>query len=306
MQILDQRARARERLDLVDQLHVEHLLRRAHVVAVLAVEALTGEGGDQLIAAHPDVPVDAPQRQDEPVRAERAVPGERVVVVGVHQRAVDVQDRRGHGVYATERACSACLPSANSSTILAQNAGRSSGLRELVSPASTWTSSSTQLPPAFSMSVFSDGHDVIVRPLSTSASTSVHGPWQITPTGFCLLEERLDKPDRVLVRAQEVRVRHAAREHEPVVVGRVGVGDRLVDGERVGLVEMVERLDLTVLDRDQLGLAARLLDGLPRLGQLHLLDAFGGEERDRLALQFIGHGPGATHRPRRFTGARAG
>ena len=34
------------------------------------------------------------------------------------------------------------------------------------------------------MSVFKDGHDVIVRPLSTSASTSVHGPWQMTPTGF--------------------------------------------------------------------------------------------------------------------------
>ena len=48
-----------------------------------------------------------------------------------------------------------------------------------------------------SMSVFSDGHDVIVRPLSTSASTSVHGPWQITPTGLPCLEERAHERDRV-------------------------------------------------------------------------------------------------------------
>jgi hypothetical protein len=33
-------------------------------------------------------------------------------------------------------------------------------------------------------SVCSDGHDVSVRPLTTPASISVHGPWQITATGF--------------------------------------------------------------------------------------------------------------------------
>ncbi len=65
-----------------------------------------------------------------------------------------------------ERAWSACLPSGELlDDLLAQNAGRSSGLRELVEAhASTWTSSSTQVPPAFSMSVLSDGHEVIVRP----------------------------------------------------------------------------------------------------------------------------------------------
>ena len=108
LQVLDQRARARERLDLADQLQVEDLLGRAHVVAVLAVEALAGEGGDELVAAHPDVPVDAPQRQDEAVRPERAVPGDRVVVVGVHQRAVDVHHRRGHGLCASAPARGAC------------------------------------------------------------------------------------------------------------------------------------------------------------------------------------------------------
>jgi hypothetical protein len=47
-----------------------------------------------------------------------------------------------------------------------------------------WTSSSTQAPPAFSMSVRMLGHEVRVRPLTTSASTSVQGPWQMAATGL--------------------------------------------------------------------------------------------------------------------------
>lgn len=75
-------------------------------------------------------------------------------------------------------------PSANSSTILAQNAGRSSGLRLLTSPLSVTTSWSTQFAPALVRSVRRLGQEVMVRPRTTSASTSVHGPWQITPTGL--------------------------------------------------------------------------------------------------------------------------
>ena len=134
------------------------------------------------------------------------------------------------------------------------------------------------------MSVFSDGHDVIVRPLSDVGLDERPRPVADHADRLGLLEERLDEAHGVLVHAQEVGVGDAARQHQPVVVGRVGVGDGLVDRERVGLVEVVEGLDLAVLDRDQLGLPAGLLDGLPRLGQLHLLDALGGEERDRLAL----------------------
>ncbi len=96
-EVLHQRARARERLDLADQLGVEHLLGRTDLVALPRVEAFTGEGGDELVAAHPDVPVDPPQRQDEAVLAEGPEPCDRVVVVRVDQRAVDVQDRGGHG-----------------------------------------------------------------------------------------------------------------------------------------------------------------------------------------------------------------
>ena len=79
------------------------------------------------------------------------------------------------------------------------------------------------------MSVCSDGHDVIVRPLSTSASTSVHGPWQMTPTGLAASKKPRTNADRVLVHAEEVGVGDAAGQDEPVVVGDVGVRRRLVD-----------------------------------------------------------------------------
>jgi hypothetical protein len=55
---------------------------------------------------------------------------------------------------------------------------------------------------------------------------------------------------------------------------------------------VVERLHLTGLRGDQPGRAPRALDGFPRLGQLDLLDAFGGhEERDLLSVKApFGHG----------------
>jgi hypothetical protein len=72
---------------------------------------------------------------------------------------------------------------ANTSTIALQKAGRSSGLRLVTMAPSTWTCSSTQVPPALPISVRRLGHDVRVRPRTTPASISVHGPWQIAATG---------------------------------------------------------------------------------------------------------------------------
>src|SRR6185312_5360902 len=71
-----------------------------------------------------------------------------------------------------------------SSTIAAQNASRSSGLRLVIRLPSTTSSSSTQSAPALRRSVCSDGQDVIRRPLTTSASTSTQGAWQIAATGL--------------------------------------------------------------------------------------------------------------------------
>src|SRR5215217_4466228 len=182
-----------ERLHLADQVGVQGGLGRPDAVALAVLDPLAGHGGHQLVAAHADVAVDPPHRQGQPVLAEGAVPGDGVVVVGVDQGAVDVQqrDRLRHrrsaqrrSVLARASACSRWTPSANSSTSLALNAGRSSGLRLVTRPRSVWTSSSTQAPPAFSMSVRMLGHEVRVRPLTTSASTSVHGPWQMAATGL--------------------------------------------------------------------------------------------------------------------------
>ena len=62
LEVHDQVARARERLDLLDQREVERLLGRPDVVALLALHLLAGERLHELVAAHPDVPVDAPDR----------------------------------------------------------------------------------------------------------------------------------------------------------------------------------------------------------------------------------------------------
>jgi hypothetical protein len=63
-------------------------------------------------------------------------------------------------------------------------AGMSSGQRLVTSRSSTTTSRSMRLAPALRKSVASDGQDVRVRPLATPASTSIHGAWQIAPTGL--------------------------------------------------------------------------------------------------------------------------
>jgi hypothetical protein len=61
---------------------------------VLGLGLLTGDVGDELVAAHPDGPVDLPQRHDDVVAAQRPVPGQGVLVVTVDEGAVDVEDDR--------------------------------------------------------------------------------------------------------------------------------------------------------------------------------------------------------------------
>ena len=98
VQQLQQPAGVGERLHLADQVGVQGGLGRPDAVALAVLDPLAGQGGHQLVAAHADVAVDPPHRQGQPVLAERPVPGDGVVVVGVDQRAVDVQhrDRLGH------------------------------------------------------------------------------------------------------------------------------------------------------------------------------------------------------------------
>src|SRR5439155_1081514 len=71
------------------------------------------------------------------------------------------------------------------------------------------------------------------------------------------------------------------------IVGLAAGDEALVD---VGLVEVVEHLDVTLLGRDQLDGRARVLERLARLGVFDLLDSLvGGEDRDALALEVLGH-----------------
>ena len=145
-----------------------------------------------------------------------------------------------------------------------------------------------------------------MRPLSTSASTSVHGPWQITPTGFSCSKNARTKLDGVLVGAQEVRVGDAARAARARRSRRPSASATVLSTVNVSpLSRWLKAWTSPSSTRDQLRRAAGLLDRLPRLGQLHLLDALGGEERDRLACQFSSHGPRATHGLQPFHRRRA-
>ena len=77
---------------------------------------------------------------------------------------------------------------ATRSTSSPQNALRSSGLRLLTSTfgplSQTTTSSSTQSAPALRRSVLQARPGRHPRPRTTSASTKVHGAWQIDATGL--------------------------------------------------------------------------------------------------------------------------
>ena len=114
--------------------------------------------------------------------------------------------------------CCGCLPSANSSTIFEQNAGRSSGLRLETRPSSCATSSSTQLAPALRMSVCRLGQDVIVRPVEHAGLDERPRAVADHADRLVLLEERAHESHRALVGAQRVGVGDSARQHEAVVV----------------------------------------------------------------------------------------
>ncbi len=105
-QVLEQLARAFERLHLADQLFVVALLGFADLVTTALLGLVAGNRGHQLVAAHADVAVDAPDGGCQVVVAKRPVPGDRVVVVGVDEGAVEIEDRRGghrHPPYPAQR-----------------------------------------------------------------------------------------------------------------------------------------------------------------------------------------------------------
>jgi hypothetical protein len=67
------------------------VLGGAQVVPEPLLDADVGERGDDLVAAHPDVAMDAPDRHDDLMSAERAKPGERVLVIRVDECPVEIK-----------------------------------------------------------------------------------------------------------------------------------------------------------------------------------------------------------------------
>jgi len=84
-----------QRLHLADQLRV--LVAACFLDRVVALPVdVRDERGNQLVPAHPDMPVDPPDRQCDLVSAKRPKPRKCVVVVGVGECPVDVEECRRH------------------------------------------------------------------------------------------------------------------------------------------------------------------------------------------------------------------
>ena len=102
-----------------------------------------------------------------------------------------------------------------------------------------------------------------------------------------LLEELAHEPDGRRHGAETVGVRDAAGQNQPVVVVPGHVIEHVIDRELVGLVEMVEPLDGTILDSDQLDHGPSLPGGIDRFGQFHLLDTVGRQRGYALSLENV-------------------
>ena len=81
-----------------------HLLKqRVDLLALLlpgliagpALQVLTSDSHDHLVPAHPDQPVQPPHRIGLAHRAQCPVPGERMLVIGINERPVNVKDGNG-------------------------------------------------------------------------------------------------------------------------------------------------------------------------------------------------------------------
>ena len=90
------------------------------------LDLVAGDSGDELVATHANVTVETPDRDRDSLLTEGAVPGERVVVVRVDKRAVDVNERCAkarhrlhlppparHKTLRRSTACVSCLRHAN-------------------------------------------------------------------------------------------------------------------------------------------------------------------------------------------------
>src|ERR1051325_5569867 len=97
---------------------------------------------------------------------------------------------------------------------------------------------------------------------------------------FVELHELADETDRSFVRAQLVRVFHAAGEYEGVKVSRGHGRNFDVDRKSVSLLVVIYGLNLSGFVGDELQLRACLFERVPRRCELHFLDTISRQKRD--------------------------
>jgi hypothetical protein len=101
--------------------------------------------------------------------------------------------------------------------------------------------------------------------------------------------ERLDELERIRIDAQQIGIDLAAGQHDGVVIGGRGAGERLVDLHRPAPVLLVPALDLALFGRHDIHRRARRFQLVARNFEFRLLEAVGGENEDALAVQLSWH-----------------
>src|SRR5690606_38553850 len=82
-----------EGLDLADELLELLLPRLAQVISVSLLDVAPRDRRDKQVTSHADAAVETPDRPGDLVAPQRTEPGQGVLVVGVYQGSVNVEDR---------------------------------------------------------------------------------------------------------------------------------------------------------------------------------------------------------------------
>src|SRR5690606_28170795 len=99
--------------------------------------------------------------------------------------------------------------------------------------------------------------------------------------------ERAHELDDLGNHPELIRVERAPGKEQRVECLRIRLLDLQIDVEGLAAIEVPKRLDLACLRRDEHRLRARSLERVARLGELHLLDAVGGENGNGLAVELL-------------------
>ena len=132
------------------------------------------------------------------------------------------------------------------------------------------------------------GYEVSVRPTATPASTNVHGPWQIAPTGFPELTKSRTNETAELSRRSLSGFTVPPGNTNPSNSSTEASDTARSTGKLpAGLQIMVACLNFTGFQRQQFDFRPRLLQRRARLLEFHFLHPVGRQDGNSLALQFV-------------------